>query len=194
MDARDRTHLRELASRYAEAAHDEAMARRREKWRLHNRMQERTFPFHIEDNGTYLRDLLPALRCEEETCRQLEGRLLHALVSYERIDDDRIIPDRFVVDWATTLSPYCDELSFRHVDDGYGQSFGYESNKPIRDLDADFDKLHRRTPTLDRELTDRRAELASDVFQGLLPVEVGRPSSLYSDGIANKAVHLMGME
>ena len=194
MDTRDRAHLRDLASRYAEIAHGDVMARRREKWRLHNRMQERTFPFHIEDNGTYLRDLLPALQCADETCRQLEGRLLHALVSYERIDDDRILPDRFVVDWATTLSPYCDELSFRHVDDGYGQSFGYESNKPIRDIDADFGKLRKRTASLDRELTERRAELAGDVFRGLLPVEVGRPSSLYSDGIANKAVHLMGME
>jgi hypothetical protein len=194
MNQKCRTHLRALAGRYAECACSDVMARRREKWRLHNRMEERTFPFHIEDNGTYLRDLLPPLQCDDEACRQLEARLLHALVSYERIDDDRIIPDTFVVDWATGLTGYCDELSFTHVDDGYGGTFGFESNKPITDIDADFGKIWKRTPTLDRRATQQRAELARDVFEGLLPVVVGRTSSLYSDGIANKAVHLMGMQ
>jgi hypothetical protein len=47
---------------------------------------------------------------------------------------------------------------------------------------------------LDRERTAKRAELARDVFEGLLPVVVGRPSSLYSNGITSKAVHLMGMQ
>ena len=66
---------------------------RREKWRLHNRMQEKTFPFHIEDNGAYLRPLSPPLECEDAECRNLEAQLLRALLAYEKLDDDRIIPD-----------------------------------------------------------------------------------------------------
>jgi len=194
VNAKCRTHLRNLAARYAEYATGEVMAQRREKWRLHNRLQEKTFPFHIEDNGTFFRDLLPPLECEDDACRELESRLLLALVAYERIDDDRIIPDRFVVDWATSITGLCDELRLTHADDGYGGTFGYESNKPIKDIDADFGKITKRSLTLHRELTQRRADLASDVFQGLLPAVVGRTSSLYSDGIANKAVHLMGMQ
>jgi len=194
MNTECRSHLRNLAGKYAEYALGDTMAHRREKWRIHNSMQEKTFPFHIEDNGTYFRDLTPPLKCEDELCRQLEARLLHALMAYEKIDDDRIIPDRFVVDWAVGISSFCDELQFTHSEDGYGGSFGYESNKPIGDIDGDFDKLKNRTLTLDRELTERRVELARDIFDGLLPVVVGRTSSLYSDGIANKAVHLMGMQ
>ncbi len=189
-----RSHLRRLAGTYAEHALGNVMARRREKWRRHNRLLERTFPFHIEDNGTYFRDLSPALQCEDPVCRELEARLLHALVAYERVNDDRIIPDRFVVDWATEIGSYCDELRFTHADDGQGGTFGYESNKPIQDIDADFGKLRRRTLTVNRALTDRRVELATDVFRGLLPVVVGRCGSYYSDGIANKAVHLLGMQ
>ena len=170
------------------------MTHRRGKWRLHNGMQERTFPFHIEDNGTYFRDLIPPLKCKDEQCRHLEAQLLHALVSYEKIDDDRIIPDTFVVDWATEISNYCDVLQFTHSNDGYGGTFGFETNKPVKDIDGDFGKLKKRTLTLNKELTDQRAELAKDIFKGLLPVVVGRPSSLYSDGIASKAVHLMGMQ
>ena len=194
MDTKDRSHLRNLAEKYAEYALGDTMAQRREKWRRHNRMQEKTFPFHIEDNGTYFRDLLPPLQCADQECRHLEAQLLHARISYEKIDDDRIIPDRFVVDWVTEISSFCDALQFTHADDGYGGSFGYESNKPIEDIDGDFDKLKKRTITLNEELTERRAELARDIFAGLLPVAVGRTSSLYSNGIANKAVHLMGMQ
>ena len=194
MNDRCRAHLRRLAGRYAEYALGDVMARRREKWRRHNGLQERTFPFHIEDNGTYLRDLSPALECEDPAYRQLEARLRHAIVSYERLNDDRIIPDRFVVDWVTELSHYCDELKVTHADDGHGGTFGYETNKPVKDIDGDFGKLKRRTLTLNRSVTDRNAALAADVFQGLLPVVVGRCSSLYSDGITNKAVHLMGMQ
>jgi hypothetical protein len=190
----EQARLRDLAGRYAQYATGATMQQRREKWRVHNRLAERTFPFHIEDNGSYLHDLMPALQCTTPLCRGLEARLLYTLVSYETLDDDRIIPDRFVVDWVTPQGAYCDELRFTHADDGHGGTLGFESNKPIRDIDADFHKLRQRTFTLDRTATEAQAELASAVFAGLLPVVVGRPGSTYSDGIANKAVHLMGMQ
>ncbi|MBA4386983.1 MAG: hypothetical protein C0404_03315 [Verrucomicrobia bacterium] len=194
MNDKDQSHLRNLAGKYAGYALGGIMAQRRRKWRLHNGLQERTFPFHIEDNGSYLRDLSPALECEDAECRHLEARLLRAIVSYERINDDRIIPDRFVVDWVTNISSYCDELRFTHADDGKGGNLGFESNKPIGDIDADFAKLKKRTIALNRPLTERRIELAAETFRGLLPVVVGRCGSLYSDGITNKAVHLLGMQ
>jgi len=57
MNAKDQQRLRDLAGRYAAYACCETMNERREKWRLHNRLQEKTFPFHIEDNGSCFRDL-----------------------------------------------------------------------------------------------------------------------------------------
>ena len=194
MTKKDCTRLRELACRYADYACGEVMAQRREKWRVHNRLQERTCPFHIEDNGSYHRDLMPPLECDDGECRALEGRLLHALVSYERINDDRIIPDRFVVDWCTPMTGSCDELEITRAADGHGGALGYVTNRPIQDIDADFGKLKKRTISLDRDQSEKRLGLARDVFAGLLPVEIGRPSSLYSNGITNKAVHLMGMQ
>ena len=194
MNATCQSHLRSLAGKYAEYALGDVMTHRREKWRLHNSMQEKTLPFHIEDNGAYLRDLSPPLKCEDDKCRHLEGQLVRALVSYEKINDDRIIPDKFVINWATESSNYCDELQFTRSNEGYGGTFGYETNKPVKDIDGDFSKLKKRTVTLNKELTHQRYELAQDVFQGLLPVVIGEPGSLYSNGITNKAVHLMGMQ
>ena len=186
--------LRRLAGTYAAYALNDVMAQRRMKWRLNNGLKARTFPFHIEDNGAFFRDVMPPLQCADADCHWLEWQLLFAITTYERINDDRIIPDRFVVDWVAHISSYCDELRFTHVEDGHGRSVGYETNKPIRDIDGDFHKLKQRTLVLDRPLTEQRLELARNVFQGLLPVVVGRPASYYSDGITNKAVHLMGME
>ncbi len=194
MNSKCRSHLRSLAGKYTEYALGDVMRHRKEKWRLHNRMQERTFPFHIEDNGTYLRDLIPPLECEDQLCCHLEAQLLRAIVSYEKINDDRIIPETFVVNWVTEISHYCEELQFTHSNDGYGGTFGFETNKPVKDIDDDLGKLKKRTLALNKELTAQQAELAQDVFKGLLPVFTGRTSSLYSDGIANKAVHLMGMQ
>jgi len=179
---------------YARYAHGEPMAQRREKWRVHNRLQDKTFPFHIEDNGSFFRDLTPPLECKDAECRALEGELLRVLVAYEMIDDDRIIPDRFLVDWQTSVSTYCDGLHLSRADDGHGHSLGYKTSKPIRDIDADFGELKKRVITLDAARTERKADLAREVFEGLLRVEVGRASSLYSNGITNKAVLLMGME
>jgi hypothetical protein len=170
------------------------MAQRRTKWRLNNGLKERTFPFHIEDNGTFFRDVMPPLQCADPACHWLEWSLQFAITAYERVNDDRIIPDRFVVDWVADIGSYCDELRYTHVDDGHGGTFGYETNKPITDIDADFHKLRHRQAVLNRELTEQRAALAREVFKGLLPVEVGSVHSVYSDGFTNKAVHLMGME
>ena len=194
MTVKDKERLRSLACKYAEYACCETMTQRRQKWRVHNSLQEKTFPFHIEDNGSYFRDLTPPTECEDDQCRGLESRILHALTAYEMIDDDRIIPERFVVDWCTPMTDTCDELHRTRADNGKGSSLGYETNRPIRDIDADFGKLKKRTISVDKEQTHQRAQLAQEVFAGLLPVEIGRPSSLYSNGITNAAVHLMGMQ
>lgn len=194
MAERAKVRLRELACKYAEYACGEPMAQRREKWRVHNRLQEKTYPFHIEDNGSYLGDLMPALECEDKAYRSIEGRLLRAIVAYETINDDRIIPDRFVVDWCTPMTEVCEELAFTRADNGRGSSLGFKTNRPIQDIDADSGKLKKRTISLDREATERHAQLAKEIFSGLLPVEIGRPSTQYSNGITNKAVLLMGMQ
>jgi len=180
-------YLKRLAARYAEIALSETMGRRREKWRLHNRLEVKTYPFHIEDNGTFIRDLAPDPKCEKY--RWFEQRLVHAITAYEKVNDDRIVPDRFVMPWCRNISRYCDELEFKRVDSG-----GFETNKPIQDIDTDFHKLKRRSMTIDKDETYRRAEFAASMFKGLLPVAIGLTGSMHSDGITNKAVHLMGME
>lgn len=194
MTAADAARLRALAGQYAEIAHGEPMRQRREKWILHNSLRTQTFPFHIEDNGSFLADRMPARQCADPGARRLEDRLLRALTAYALIDDDRVIPDRFLVDWTTVTRSNCEELEITRADNGLGSTLGYRTNHPIRDIDADWGKLQQRTSRLDRDATERQADLARTAFAGLLRVDVGRVETAYSTGITHRAVHLMGME
>ena len=53
MTKKDKDLLRSLAGRYAEIAHGKTMAERREKWRLHNGLKEKTFPFSPQTKQVY---------------------------------------------------------------------------------------------------------------------------------------------
>ena len=194
MQNNDKRHLRGLAEKYSEYANNDIMSSRREKWRLHNKLEEKTFPFHIEDNGSFIHDLMQKMQCEDNDAKDLEYRLLNAICYYENINDDRIIPERFLVDWVIHSTQICDELKITHSNDSDGGNLGFETNKPIEDIDGDFHKLKHRVLTLDKEKSYKRRALAEDAFKGLMPVELGRASSFYSDGIANKAVLLVGMQ
>ena len=45
------------------------------------------------------------------------------IVSSEKVNDDRIIPDTFVVNWGTEISHYYEELQPAGSDDGYGEGY-----------------------------------------------------------------------
>ena len=87
----DHNRLRQLASEYAEIVNSADMDARRERWRLSNRLRERTVPFQIEDNGSFFADLTPPLECEGEAERGFEGQLLHAITNHRLIPDVRWI-------------------------------------------------------------------------------------------------------
>lgn len=191
----DRNRLRQLAGEYAEMIHSPAMEARREKWRLSNRLEQRTVPFQIEDNGSFYADLTPPLQCEGEFERGCERQLLHALTNHRLIDDDRIFPSAFEVHWGVGRTSICPDLQIRRVPDSTGRDLGYETNTPLADLDKSLHKLRPTEFSVDREGTLRRLEQADDLFGDLLPVRlVGRTIMSVGTSLAGTAVHLIGMD
>ena len=171
------------------------MDARREKWLLSNRLLERTVPFQIEDNGSFFADLTPPLECEGDFERGCEGQLLHALTNYKLIDDDRIFPSAFEVHWGVGRTSICPDLQIHHVPDATGRLLGYETNTPLADLGNSLHKLRPTEFSVDREGTQRRLENANDLFGDLLPVRlVGRSVISVGTGLAQQAVHLIGMD
>lgn len=193
--ATDRDRLRRLAAEHAGIVFSPEMDARRERWRLSNRLEARTVPFQIEDNGTFFEDLTPPLECEGEFARACEAQLLRPITNFKLIQDDRIFPRRFEVHWSAWRTSHCPELQLRHVPDARGRNLGYETNTPLADLAHSLHKLQPAEFHVDREGTYRRAEQAEALFGDLLPVEiVGRSISHVGTGMGQQAVLLIGMD
>ena len=193
--AGDRERLRALAGRYAQIANSDEMNRRREVWRLTNRLEERTVPFQIEDNGTFFKDLLPELQCEGKVERHFERRMLMAISNYELIDDDRVIPPYFGIGWAIDRPSALPEYRETHADDGHGGSLGYTTNRPLADLPNSLHKLRRGEFSVDRDATLGRVEFAESIFGDLLPVRTVNNSTVWAAcAMACHAVNWIGME
>jgi hypothetical protein len=192
----DRNRVRTLAAEYAEIFSSDDMASRREKWRLSNRLLERTVPFHIEDNGSFFADLTPQPQCEGEFERDCEAHFMRCITNYRLIPDDRVFPARFWVHWHIGRTSACPELQYHRVPDSTGRNLGYETNKPLADLGPGLAKLRQTEFSVDREATLRAAAQAEELFGDILPVEIvgGYQPMVAGTDMAGQAVHLMGMD
>jgi hypothetical protein len=192
---KDREQLRKLATQYAAIVTSDVMNAHREVWRRSNRLEERTVPFQIEDNGTFFADLFPPLQCEGRIEREIEHDLLWAITTPGLIDDDRVFPPYYTVGWIINRPEMCPDLCITHVPDATGRMLGYKTNRPLADLAHGFHKLQRHPFSVDRAETFRRAEIATRAFGDLLPVKIVAWQTLDAGvGMAGLAVHLMGMD
>jgi hypothetical protein len=193
---KDREKLRTLAARYSEIVNSDDMAARRERWRLSNRLLERTVPFVIEDNGTFFKDLTPPCQCAGEEERGFEAQMLRVISNYELIPDDHVYTPYFQVGWEINRPDLCPGLTITRVPDATGRTLGYETNTPLADLEKGLGILRRGEFKLDREKTLRRAALADEIFGDLLPVKItgGWHTVGAGVGMAYKAVTWMGMD
>lgn len=190
----DRERLRKVAGEYAEIANSEVMNARREVWRRSNRLEERTVPFQIEDNGTFFADLAPEAQCEGEFERGLEQQMLQAITNYKTIDDDRVFPPYVAINWIIGRPSLCPELKITRAPDATGRMLGYETNTPLADLANTFHKLRRGEFSVEREETLRQVERASNLFGDLLPVRTINHHTLSAGtSMAYKAVTWIGM-
>ena len=192
----DRERLRAVAAEYAAVAHSDVMAARREIWLRSNRLQERTVPFQIEDNGTFFADLTPEPRCEGSFERGLEHGMLRAITNHRLIPDDRVFPAQCGVGWVISRSSVCPELTITRAADASGRELGYETNTPLADLAHSFHKLRPSEFSVDRAETQRRAEIADAALGDLLPVKVvGHDVTFAGCGlVAYPAVMYVGMD
>ena len=194
-EPRDRERLRAVAAEYAEVVNSDVMNARREVWRRSNRLEERTVPFQIEDNGTFFADLTPAPQCDGAFERGIEQQMLRSIANHRLIDDDRVFPPYCPINWAIRRPDICPELTITRAPDATGRELGYKTNTPLADLGNSLHKLQRGEFSVDREETQRRVETAEAAFGDLLPVKIVAPYTLAAGtGMAGKAVRLMGMD
>ena len=185
---KDRQRLRELARRQLEFANSPENEIILKKWDAlaNNRRETPTvrllfsnFPHEV---------VTPRLQCESEAARGIEANLLSTLVGRELFDDDTPISPTYDIARSAWASPFGASPKRTRAQSGGG----YHIEPIIEDLEEDLELLRGGSFGVDLEATQRRVDIANEIFGDILPVRLVLPS--LTGSITNPLVHLMSME
>ena len=189
----ERRYLRELARKQAEYAALPVMAERTALWRRHNALQGER-PVVVMEMGTFERDMLPEPKCTSSAAIEIERSLLRPIISHEEIDDDKVVPDHFSVNWRISLDEFGIEIPTDRAEDAQGRAIAYHWQHPIKTLKQDFGKLKPATFSVDREGTLAWKAFAEEVLGDILPVVIKNHSLAWHAALCAKVVRLMSLE
>ena len=169
----DREILRPLAERYSAIAQQDIQKKRMERYYRTIGLEE-VRPVVLIDEVPWgeIRDDALVSRCESEQYRRLEGMLRCALYQWEHFQVDKVIAPIFQIPkhiHSTGIGIDVQETQIKGDTGAYIASHEYEDQLQT---DQDLEQLTLPVITYDREATERAAELAADVFSGLLEAEI----------------------
>jgi hypothetical protein len=110
----DRIILRELAKKQLEYSQLPVMKERAEQWYRHNDGNGERPMIHIEI-WTFEQDIIPKLRCQTDIGRVIELGLYRNFINYEMIDDDRVVPPYYPINWDTWFKLFGVTIEREHV-------------------------------------------------------------------------------
>lgn len=193
MNTKDRERLRYLAAHQLEIANSPKNLERVELWKRHNMYKGERPPIHIEVNTFAHEAITPFLRCEDETARNIEYKLISNFINLEQFDDDKVVPPYFQQTYDIYFALFGHHIKQTTMKKADGTEMGHHFEHIIDDLYDDFDKI--KSPSVygvNKESTMQKFELYNDIFGDILPVR------LISDGLystpTQHVVHMMGME
>ena len=189
----ERRYLRELARKQAEYAALPIMAERTALWYRHNALQGER-PVVVMEMGTFERDMLPDPKCTSPAAIEIEHRLLRPIISHEEIDDDKVVPDHFSVNWRIHIDEFGIEIPTDRAEDAQGREIAYHWQHPIKTLKRDFGKLKPATFSVDREGTLAWKAFAEEVLGDILPAVIKNNSLAWHAALCAKVVRLMSLE
>jgi hypothetical protein len=188
--------LRTLARRKAEIAADPINLERRQAWYRLDAGAADSRPMVLAEHGGVVDANRPlpdsALRCTDDTARNIERGLRHEILQFEGLQDDHVVEPDYAVKWHVTISDYGVPI-VQHRAADYAGMGSRSWDPPIRDLDRDLAKLRHRTCAVNRESTLAHKARLEAIFGDILPVTL-RGSFWWSHGMTNTAIDLIGLE
>ncbi len=165
--------LRTLAERYSAIASQNVQRERIERYFDTISLQE-VRPVVLIDEVPWgeIDDDLLRLRCKEKEHCRLERRLRQALYQWDHFQADMVIPPVFRVSKRILSTGIGIEVQETLLKASTGTDIMSHEYADQLQTDEAVDNLKLPRITYDREGTERAAELAADVFSGLLPVEL----------------------
>lgn len=185
----EKMYLRELAKRQREYAHLPIMEERKRLWYLHNSLKGER-PMVVMEENTFLSELMPPLRCKTTVGRMIESQLLHNIVVHEKISDDKVIPDHFIINVKIDINLFGLNLKKSTPKSG----IGYHVDTVINDLREDIEKLKPSVYRYDSEYTEKLKSCVEETIGDILPIQMKNSVNHWAFGITQKVVDLMGME
>jgi len=193
LDQSDLQVLRELAKRVREIAESPVMEERRRLWRRHNDLHGER-PLILIESGGLIEPLIPASarHCTGDWAKGVEHGFLFTITACEHVDDDSVVEPYMTYNWQVGLSDY-GVRSEKQRGDADGKLGSYRWDPAINDLDTEFDKLHPRTFSVDREATMKQKQKLEEVFGGILKVR-RRGMNWWTMGMTWPAIDIVGLE
>ena len=178
---KDRTVLRSLAEKYSEIGSLDIQNERIERYYKTISMEE-VRPVVLIDEVPWgeIKDVELENRCENEGFWWFEQELRRSLYQWNHFQADLVIPPVFAVAKRIDSSGIGIEVQDVQIKGDTGTNIVSHEYKDQLKTEEDVEKLRLPVITYDRESTERAAELAEDVFSGLLPVQLTGTSFSYN--------------
>lgn len=190
---KDRGILRSLAERYSEIANLDIQKERIDRYYKTISMEEvRPVVLINEVPWGEIRDDELVCRCENNELRGLERQLRISLYQWDHFQADYVISPVFRVGKRIRSSGIGIAVQEDRMAGNTGTYIVSHRYKDQLDTEEDLEKLKIPVITYDKESTEKAADLASDVFSDLLPVEVVGTTFGYS--IWDHVYQLRGVE
>lgn len=190
---KEKSYLRDLAKKQFEYANLPIMEERRKRWYSHNALQG-TKPMVVMEMGSFMSSVMPQMVCSSPEARQIEWQLVTNIVNHELIDDDKVIPSCFPINWRVGFCLFDIPIQEQRAEDQEGRKLGYKWEHPFKDLSKDLEKIKPSTFSVDREGTFAAKKIAEEVLGDILPVQLENISLTWGLGLTHQLVELMGME
>ncbi|MGI6207996.1 MAG: hypothetical protein ACOYEW_07245 [Anaerolineae bacterium] len=182
--------LQSIAAQIADAAALPEQQQRRDRWYATNALKPVRPLVFCSPEGAW-EEILPQdrLECIDPLAREWERRLRMRLYAWEHFDDDVVLDAAFPVDYVYTDSGWGLQPERVFSDQPRGAYYWYGA---IKD-ESDLLKLTRPRITVDHDATQQRLELAREVFDGLLDVQL-KSRFWWTVGLIGELAQLRGLE
>jgi hypothetical protein len=193
LNPHDRDVLRQLADRKMQIASHPANLDRKALWYSHD-AGAAARPMVLAEVCGVMDEVLPdsILQCGDAWARNVERSLRIEVYQFDVLQDDHVVEPYINTNWHVKVSDYGVQ-PITHYPDNKGKLAARCWDPPIKDIDADFAKLHPRTYSVDREASLAEKQRLEEVFSGILPVRI-RGAFWWTTGLTWAAIDLVGLD
>ncbi|MCK4284291.1 MAG: hypothetical protein KAX44_08240 [Candidatus Brocadiae bacterium] len=195
MSPRDLDILRRLVAKKMEMAADPVNLECKAAWYAYDACDADARPMVLAEVGGVMNEVFAGrvYECQGQEARGIEGGLVDEIWQFEELRDDHVVVPALHVWWQPGSTDYGVQAVTHMSGTTDGRMGARNWEAPIKDITRDFDKLHAREFSIDREPTlarkDRLEQLFGDLIEVRLEGGVG-----WTQGLTWPAIDLIGLE